>query len=247
MSRVDVVLAVVLAVMGGVWATLPAPLSARVVGPVDVSVVRLAEARAVLDTDAAVDVLVLGDSTGNALDEWPALWAGSFAAERSVTVRQWDFNLERFAPEWSRLGGEGPGLRVWNLSQPGARADYPVTRLGRVGAAPDLVLYSFGHNNTPDDIEAGLAATVEVVAGRWGSVPGVVVLQNPSTGALAARQAETVERLREWAPVHGLGVVDVWSAFTAAGVPLGRLLMDVTHPNERGQRVWAAAVAEALG
>ena len=51
---------------------------------------------------------------------------------------------------------------------------------------------------------------------------------------------------REVGPELGIPVINVTRAFRLAPGALRRLLMDTTHPNEAGGRVWARTVDRAL-
>lgn len=251
-----VVVAIVMVLQGGDEPTVvpssDAPLPPAITSSVSPSssappaeAVPLSAAKAAMG--GARSVLVLGDSTGNSIDEWVALWGRSMTDVRTMMTRQWDAKVERFAPEFTHLGGHGPELTLWNLSQPGALADYPVTRLTAVKSTPDLVIYSFGHNDTFTDIGPHLDATAQAVAKRWGDVPQVVILQNPTTGKLALRDSNVTAYLRTtWAPEHGAATIDVEKAFLEDGRPLQDLLRDTTHPNAAGSELWARVVAKAL-
>lgn len=207
----------------------------------------LSAARDVVASDEPVNVLIVGDESGSALNEWVAGWGRSLNDQRTVTQRQWNFKKEQFAPTSSRLGGEGPELTIWNLSQPGARADYPASRLAEVGEEPDLVLYSFSRNNKSNDIGDQLLTTTDAIAAEWGEVPGVLVLPNPAADDSAKQRQATVTYLRStWAPENRVPAIDVWQAFKQDDRPLKSLLLDGSQPNRKGTQLWVDAVARSL-
>src|SRR5690606_28867603 len=72
----------------------------------------------------------------------------------------------------------------------------------------------------------------------------VVMLQNAQVDDANADTREAVARVAEEA---GAPTVDVSAAFAADGRERSELLADELHPNEEGSRVWADAVAAALG
>lgn len=193
------------------------------------------------------EVVVLGDSTGNGIDEWPAQWGATLTDERRVQVRQWDFLLEEFGPSWSNMGGEGPRLRIWNLSQPGANASYPLKRerLSQVTAPdPGVVILNYGHNELPGKVVRAVSDLTSAVVERWPDTQVVITLQNPVTTDASNRQQTRIAELRDWAEEEGLPVIDAWSAFQGDARPLGRYLLDGAHPNVEGTQVWVDAVRD---
>lgn len=198
------------------------------------------------EVNLPAEVVVLGDSTGNDINDWPAVWCAGMV-RRDCRLRQWDFEDQAFAPDWSHFGGEGRRVRIWNLSYPGARADYPLQegRLATVRTSdPGVVILNFGHNQTPEDVVPALSHLADAVRERWPDAQIVVTLQNPVTTPAADDQKERIAKLRAWATDEGLPVVDAWSALEDAGNLPAHLLDDGTHPNDRGTRVWVGAVRE---
>lgn len=216
-----------------------------------------ASIRSVRETIASSDPLaisVLGDSTGNAGDEWVYLWAEHLAESRAVTFRAWDDAVGgEYGPPLV-LSTEGPEMVIWNGSAPGRDAEYPASVIGKMQPEePDLVIYNFGHNNSTFNLRQELGLTLETVERRWDAAPpSLTILQNPARGDTARRQAATVAALRsDVAPAFGLPAVDVWAAFEDDGRPLTALVSNAdglgVHPTLAGSLVWVAAVIEALG
>lgn len=205
----------------------------------------LVPARHVLSSDKPVTVSVLGDSTGNASGEWVDLWAQRLASDHAVTEHLINSTLL----EWSSATndyGTGPAVTIWNAGVPGAAAEYPIPRLGKLQPEkPDLVIYSLGHNNSADNIADQMGDLTAAVQKRWGDVPEVAILQNPRTFR-GEDHEQTIPALRDWALFSRTPFVDVHAAF--AGRPLGSLLLDDgIHPNGAGSALWAQTVAKALG
>lgn len=206
-------------------------------------------ARAVVTSSDPLVVAVLGDSTGNDPFEWVALWANSLAVDRAVTVHGWDDQTLAYGPE-TVLSTVGPEVEIWNMSAPGRPAGYAVDMIRKaVPERPDLVIYNYGHNNTAGDIGPGIELSMDAIRSlHGGGVESVLIAQNPSVTDLAERQEETVWRVSSFVgPVLDAPVIDVFGAFAEADVPVRRLLLDGTHPNEEGQQLWADTVTDALG
>ena len=199
----------------------------------------LTKARSALDGSATVSII--GDSTGNDSDEWVALWAAELGLSRRVVLHQW---LDgRFRVPAQSFGKNGSNLTMWNASKPGGAAAWAADQLDIVQPErPSLVIFNVGHNNTSANVAGQLSEMKARVSARWGSVPQVVILQNPSTGALKDKQAETLLAVARWAASKEVPTIDV----TAAFIQPERLLRDDVHPNPEGSRIWAAVVARAL-
>lgn len=201
----------------------------------------LARARAAMQAPGA-DVVVLGDSTGDDDGEWVQLWARSLGSERGAELLVWGAGADRYdSPE--ALGGVAADVTVWNGSVSGSRASYALERLDRMlpdGA--DLVLLSYGHNHTVDDV-AEVSALIEAVQRRAPGAVVVVVLQNPQVGDANAAVREAVATL---AAAQDVATIGVDEAFLEDGRPLEALLVDLVHPSDEGSQVWARTVESAL-
>lgn len=202
--------------------------------------------RKVLLKQRPIDVLVLGDSSSNGSTEWPALWVTQFTEDRTVRVQQWNADAGNFSGESLEPPSTGPLFTVWNLSQPGVAASYGTRHVTAMPTEPELVLVSYGHFNTPDDIGPQLDALLAKVRDAWPRVPVALILQNPTDDPRARDHATTNAFLRAvWSVQHGVPVIDVESAFRLAG-PLPSLLVDGTNPNPAGTAVYVDTVTRAL-
>ena len=194
-----------------------------------------------------VTVSVLGDSTGDSSFDWVTVWAQRLARDRAVTLHTWNHYATQWMPA-EQLSTDGQPVVIWNYSVAGGTAAQVPSLRRAQPERPDLVIYNFGHNNYTADHGPELQALSERVERRWRVDPvPVAISQNPSTGTYAERQRATMRLLRrEVGPELGMPVVNVTRAFRLAPGRLRRLLMDTTHPNEAGGRVWARAVDRAL-
>lgn len=147
--------------------------------------------------------------------------------------------------EWVALwAAERPWVEVVNASVPGSRAN---DALGQVADLlppdVDVVVLNYGHNHSTGNVDEIAALLGEVAEHAPDAVP-VMMLQNPQLGDANADVRDAVAAV---AAAAGVPTVDVAAAFEDDGRDLSSLLVDDLHPNGEGSRVWADAVAEALG
>ncbi|WP_309076017.1 SGNH/GDSL hydrolase family protein [Paenarthrobacter sp.] len=197
-------------------------------------------------------ISVLGDSTGNAKGEWVDLWAKHLASFASVTVHLWDQNAENWSPNQTYYpGAAGRSIEIWNASQPGAKADYPSTRIKVMQPTkPDFVILSFGHNGAPTAIGPNMFATMNAVNTQWGGkVPTLAILQNAAGEPRTLQTNNNQAALKVWAAGNGVPLIDVRAAFDSVQDINTVLMADGTgvHPNAAGQQLWVDAVISALG
>jgi hypothetical protein len=207
----------------------------------------LTQAKAIVRSDRDITIQVLGDSTGNDPGEWVDLWAEHLGQSRRVTLHQWDAKAQDWDPEVVTYGESGPKATVWNGSFPGARATYPLDRLGKiVPAKPDLIVYNYGHNSASWTIVGEMTRTLDAVNNRYPGTPRVAILQNPATGSRKDIEDATRAALKSWAKGSGLALVDIEGVFKGQGDPAA-YMKDEVHPNYEGGKLWAAEVARVLG
>lgn len=193
-----------------------------------------------------VTISVLGDSTGNDVNEWVALWGQQLGKSRAVTIHRWDDKAGDWMDAKLLYGTSGDAVTIWNFSAPGRTAKYAVERIRQAAPVkPDLVIYNFGHNGAPEAAVPELANLSEVLKNKWQNLEQVVTIQNPETGARAEMQKGVRERIRRWANVAGVPTIDVAASFEAGDRP-NELMRDDVHPNDAGSGVWARTVTAAL-
>ncbi|QIG57697.1 tail fiber protein [Arthrobacter phage Shoya] len=194
---------------------------------------------------------VVGDSTGNAPDEWVYQVVEKLSAtyDRPAVVHNWSIEENRYTTETSVGAGSGEPIVVWNGSASGMNGSYSMKhRLVMVPQAPDLMILSHGHNvANAAQSDREMAALVQWASAAWKTPPAVAVtLQNPRVDANAQRQADVVSGLRTLYKASDVPLIDVYTAFEKAGT--GALVKpeDGYHPNLEGEKVWAATVLETL-
>jgi lysophospholipase L1-like esterase len=195
----------------------------------------------------ALTISVLGDSTGDEPGEWVDLWAHHLAdAGRTVKFFQFDASKNAYPQDPVVLGSGPKTVAIWNGSVFGSTGTYAIARLGAMQPQrPDLIVYSYGHNNTKTTVVADLQTLKEKTDARWGGLPYAVTFQNPARGTRQAPSAASVALLRDWVSQTGAASIDVPAAY--GDMPLGSLLKDEVHPNPQGERIWVDTVISALG
>lgn len=210
----------------------------------------------ILQNRRDVNILVMGDSTGNANDEWVYLTAEGIAAmypTHSVEYHLWD--TTNYFPSVVISTGTGSNtIHIYNASIPGATAAY---FLGDKRAAlynsyeMDLVIYSYGHNMgtaaTYNQIYNYHISAFEEFISSQPNAEHVITIQNIDTEYpdYTERQASAMSAI---AGVLGCGVIDVRTVF-AKKQEAGNLtdwMLDLIHPNSVGEKVWANVVLSAF-
>ena len=206
-----------------------------------------------LEGDRPYTISVLGDSTGNYVDEWVHILARHIAAAygRTVAVRDWDVEQNAYQVEQEHLYGTGVPVTVWNASSAGKSAEYSLENYPKMMPQPtDLTIISHGHNS-PNGAAKGVVRLVDMAYRNTTPGGGVmVVLQNPRTDKFADQRTKVTDQLRQMysgKPDTGVVLLDVNSAFTAAPDLPALLRPDGIHPNAAGSQVWADAVVQQLG
>jgi len=203
-----------------------------------------------------VNILAMGDSTGNANDEWVYLTAEGIAAmypTHSVEYHLWD-TTSYFSSVSISTGTGSNTIHVYNASIPGATAAY---FLGDKRAAlynsyvMDLVIYNYGHNMgtaaTYNQIYNFHISAIEEFISSQSSAEHVITIQNIDTEFpdYSALQASAMSAI---AGVLGCGVIDIRTVF-AEKQSAGNLtdwMLDLIHPNAVGEKVWANVVLSAF-
>lgn len=203
---------------------------------------------ALANNNKDVNIVLLGDSTGDATNEWFYMLGQSLAAQwPAFTVKYRPWGTIDYPPgsEVTIAVGSGTNtLTLWNASIPGSAA-YKFAGDNFFAAVininPDLVFMNYGHNggSSPDAQVAYMTATTSRIAREVRS-PIIIIGQNPmQSGGVdtGVTQPKNVA-FRALAAREGYGFVDVYSAFIQSGISLSILVPDGTHPSLQGQTIW---------
>lgn len=222
-----------------------------------------ATAQKILAGSSNVNIVILGDSTGNAVDEWvyrffdeniPALYP-----THSVVYHMWnDGTLEGQGGSYDApvtiFTGSGPRtIHVYNASVPGASAFYMLASKfqdGVVATNPDLVIWNQGQNHvTSPRPQEEFVAAWDMVRLALPTAYHSAILQNPQrTNNL---MAPVILAVQAAADLYGdVAIVDVYSKFIALGKAVNLYApADIVHPSVTGSPsgtdLYIQAMAEA--
>lgn len=217
------------------------------------AITSLSSAKLAIEDDAGdVNLLFLGDSTGDATNEWIYLFAQWLATEyptHSVSYRLWGSTAYGAATSISTGSGANT-IRIWNGSVAGSA---PIHHMGSTFAAaitattPDLIIWSHGHNLLAQTglARAEFVGPMDQVRIALPNVPHAAVRQNPRRDD--NNMAPTIADLDELAADYGdLTLIDAYSLFIAQG-KAGSLYADNIHPNAAGSLLFLQAAQAAWG
>jgi len=229
--------------------------------------------RRIRTNQSDVNVLVLGDSTGNETTEWVYLmaqWLASECPTHTVKYRLFSLGLtvagggtDTWGSYTTLQTGSGPmppldvttnTIFIDNASVSGRNTNY--VEGGRentiwTGTDYDLVIFNYGHNtgtDTTEEIAQPEFMTAVENARLHASRAGcLVTLQNFRTST--SGKAQSFRMWNAWRNVASqmqAGVIDVGTAFLS--VPDVSIYMaDETHPNALGQSaLWLPQVQRAM-
>lgn len=204
---------------------------------------------------ADVNMLILGDSTGDATSEWPyllATWLGEQYPAFSVDYRLWNDGTDTYGTATSIQTGSGANtLTLYNASISGSNLQHLVGAKfapAIMDVAPDLIIWSHGHNTVDDYTDPALLRGkfligMENVRLALPNVPQCAFRQNPRrdddqmTPVVAALDAVAKS-------YGGVALFDVYSRFIAQGKATG-LYADNVHPSAAGQQLYLTAIQDA--
>lgn len=219
------------------------------------AITSLSSAKLAIEADAGdVNLLFIGDSTGDATNEWIYLFAQWLATEyptHSVSYRLWNTGSSAYAAATAISTGSGANtIRIWNASVAGTA---PIHHMGSNFAAaiadtnPDLIVWSHGHNLLAQEglARAEFVGPMDQVRLALPSVPNAAVRQNPRRDD--NNMAVTVADLDALAEDYGdLTLIDAYSLFVAQGKS-SSLYADNVHPNAAGSQLFLQAAKAAWG
>jgi GDSL-like Lipase/Acylhydrolase family len=225
--------------------TSATPTPAKVSTPT-ASPTGLALANSLLSAPSGASVLVIGDGTGDATDEWVAVWARDHLATNArVSYSAWDRVSSRYATA-VRYGTTGQTINVWNASVRSPDMAREPARIAKAWQTSDLVLLSYGHRRAPATISAQMDAVLAAIRAKNATVPVVVMIQNPDRADTETIQRENTQKIQAWAGAHSFATVDIYSAFMADPTPRNTMVQSDGSPSPQGSRLWATTLAEAL-
>jgi hypothetical protein len=203
-------------------------------------------------------ILVLGDSTSDASDEWPTLLAQWFATtypDLRVEIATWGDGGTTWPSTTVIDAGSGSGgtLTIWNCSVGSKTTPYflaPNFDTMIPSRDPDLVFINLGHNSgnaaSADFWRDELLALTQSVARATPRSEIVLLTQNPRTDAGAAVQAARRHVTMYVAKMCGYGVVDTYRRFFTNGAVDASLYVDQIHPNAAGEALITDEIADHL-
>lgn len=203
------------------------------------------------------NLVVLGDSTGDATTEWIYLLAVKLGVDFpafTVQYKLWDTGTNNYGSATTIQTGTGAyTLTVYNASIAGATAlkfagTYFATavRPSAMGQDPDLVMLSYGHNGSnQSERQISMTGVMSALVSRYlPFTPVILVGQNPVTTDTS--MTEKVRLFRSLASEMNYGWIDVHAYFTQYAVPLASYYIDTIHPNAAGSALWANCVHQAF-
>lgn len=219
---------------------------------------------ALKNNDRNVNIVLLGDSTGDATNEWFYLLAVTLSAlwpAFGFRYRPWDTGTKTY-PAGSEIAiSSGTGAftaTFWNASIAGTAANEfagagfnaAVAQIANLPGGLDLLFMNYSHNGSlVASNQANFLTAVTTRAARTlPGVPIVVIGQNPeqSGGVDTGTIRPKVDAYRTVCAQEGLGFIDVHGAFLQSGISLSTLVPDGVHPGATGSALWAATVAKAF-
>lgn len=195
-----------------------------------------------------VTVAVLGDSTGNANNEWVYL----LFSELALSYPEWTFNYnlwDDITQAYISMSPiqNGTGSRVatiYNGSHPGASHEYPTgspTRFTKmIPVSPTTVITSFGYNwGTVGYRDAGFHLAKWILA--YFPACEIVMVSQPPKATTDADNPASLSRsrdIRDVAISMGFGMIDAAQAFIDYGNYNELIESDGVHPTPTGSLLW---------
>jgi len=200
----------------------------------------------ILNAPAGASVLVIGDDSGDAADEWVATWAREHLSQQAtVSYHPWNRTAGTYADAVA-FGSGTRALTIWNASSGSPNMTTEPARAQQAWKDADVVLLSYGHGRDAKLIGPQLDAVMAAVRGRDATVPVAVLLQNPERAATEATQRDVTQAIKAWADAKGLPTVDVYGAFVADPAGRNALVQSDGSPTPQGSTLWAKTLAQAV-
>lgn len=205
-----------------------------------------------IQQDAAdVNLLVVGDSTGDAADEWVYLfgqWLATQYPTHSVSYRLWDDTNNVYGVAAGIATGSGSNtIRIWNASIAGKGSLYLTgAKQSALSVNADLVLFSHGKNGqnglTTQQINAENMMGWEAARLANPSAYFAPVLQCPNRDD-SGMDVEVAQQRVVAALYPDVRPLDVYSAFIARNKDPS-LYKDNVHPGPDGSALWVGVIED---
>jgi len=200
----------------------------------------------IIDSPDGASVLVIGDGSGNQSDEWVSVWARDhLAKDATVSYRAWDRAAAAYADAVEH-GSSDREVAVWNASVSAPDMATEPDRIGEAWQDADVVLLSYGHRQSADEIASQMDAVLAAVRAQDKSVPVAVLIQNPDRATTESAQRETTTAIKKWADAEGFPTVDIYTAFIDDPARRNNLVEPDGSPTPEGSKLWAKTLAQAL-
>ena len=200
----------------------------------------------IIDSPDGASILVIGDGSGNQNDEWVSIWARDHLAEdATVSYSAWDRDAREYA-DAVQVGSSDREVTVWNASVSAPDMASEPDRIGEAWQDVDVVLLSYGHRQSADEITGQMDAVLAAVRAQDTSVPVAVMIQNPDRANTESDQRATTEEIQTWADAEDLPTVDIYTAFIDDPASRNDLVEQDGSPTPEGSELWASTWAQAL-
>ena len=203
--------------------------------------------RELFDRKKTVSVLVLGDGSGDENDEWVAVWASTYLAKSgAVRYLVWDRATGAYGNDVTYGSGK-PTVTVWNASRAAVDLSAEPARVATVWHKADLVIYSYGHRKTANDLSAALPKIYAAVQKKDSHTAALVMIQNPDPQTTEAKQRAATQAVQTWADENDLPTLDIYDAFIDDPHSRAQLVESDGSPTPVGSKLWAQTLNDALG
>lgn len=200
----------------------------------------------IMDSPDGASVLVIGDGSGNQTDEWVSVWARDHLAEdATVYYRVWDRTTGKYA-DAVKHGSSDREVAVWNASVSAPDMASEPDRIGNAWQDADVVLLSYGHRQSAEEISSQMDDALAAVRAQNKSVPVAVLIQNPDRANTESAQRETTSEIKKWADAEGFPTVDIYTAFIDDPARRNDLVEQDGSPTPEGSILFAKVLAQAL-
>ncbi|MBM6403511.1 SGNH/GDSL hydrolase family protein [Phycicoccus sp. CSK15P-2] len=200
---------------------------------------------AILASGDPVDITVLGDQTGDGSGEWVGVLAGLVAQDREVELSTLSESDPTVYDEPETIGSSGAKVSIHNGSRAGTKARYAASRIAfLVPEDSDLVIFSYGRNDTAKSVRSGLRQTADAVREQAPDARLALVLQPPVAGDDDRAVREAVADVGR---SDGYDVLDVAEVFIGSGEPDAYVSSrDPSVMSTVGDDVWGSTVHALL-